>query len=94
MEVAEIEAAAASVAGVRSAAAVPLRGPDGAAAGIALFYTCADAGASVGQDSLGVHKQLADVLPVYLVPALTSALTDLPLTPNGKLDRAVLESRA
>ncbi|MFH8668130.1 amino acid adenylation domain-containing protein [Streptomyces anulatus] len=94
VEVAEIEAAAASVAGVRSAAAVPLRGPDGAATGIALFYTCADAGASVGQDPLGVHEQLADVLPDYLVPALTSALADLPLTPNGKLDRAVLESRA
>lgn len=94
VEVAEIEAAAASVAGVRSAAAVPLRGPDGAATGIALFYTCADAEASVGQDPLGVHEQLADVLPDYLVPALTSALTDLPLTPNGKLDRAALESSA
>ncbi|QTD99686.1 amino acid adenylation domain-containing protein [Streptomyces cyanogenus] len=101
VEAAEIEAAAASVAGVRSAAAVPLRGPDGTVTGIALFYTRADDGAdhaagalAEDDDVLRVHEHLAAVLPEYLVPTVTCALEDLPLTPNGKLDRAELERTA
>ncbi len=101
VEAGEIETAAASVAGVRSVAVVPLRGTDSSVTGIALFYTCDEAGAhqaggkpGEGHDTLHVHKHLAAVLPDYLVPAVTCALEDLPLTPNGKLDRAALESTA
>ncbi|MFC8090607.1 amino acid adenylation domain-containing protein [Streptomyces sp. NPDC057301] len=100
VEAAEIEAASASVAGVHSAAAVPLRGPDGTVTGVALFYTHADDGADAaaaapgGEDPLNVHEHLAAVLPDYLVPTVTSALKDLPLTSSGKLDRTALESTA
>ncbi|MDA5285551.1 amino acid adenylation domain-containing protein [Streptomyces sp. Isolate_45] len=101
VEAAEIETTAASVAGVRSAVAVPLRAADGTPTGIALFYTCADDGShrpagepGEGHDPLHLHEHLTAVLPDYLVPAVTSALEALPLTPNGKLDRAALESTA
>ncbi|MFD6231619.1 amino acid adenylation domain-containing protein [Streptomyces sp. NPDC060232] len=99
VEAAEIEAAAASVPGVLSAAAVPLRAADGTATGIALFYTCADGAHRPGgepgdDDPVHLHEHLAAVLPDHLVPAITAALQALPLTPNGKLDRAALESTA
>ncbi|MFE6498181.1 AMP-binding protein [Streptomyces sp. NPDC057748] len=96
VEAGEIEAAAAP--GVRSAAVVPLRGPDGVVTGIALFYPRtgdeAGDGASGEQDPLDVHGHVAATLPDYLVPTVTSVLEDLPLTPNGKLDRAALERTA
>jgi D-alanine--poly(phosphoribitol) ligase subunit 1 len=83
------------VAGVRSAAVVPLTAPDASVTGIALFYTLtAEAFAGSPEpaedDPLAVHDRLAALLPDYLVPQVTRAVEDFPLTPNGKLDRTAL----
>ncbi|MFP1624892.1 amino acid adenylation domain-containing protein [Streptomyces sp. 5K101] len=96
VEAAEIETAAASVAGVGRSVVVPMSAPDGSVTGTALFYTLAGADArredaeSSETDPLALHDQLTALLPEFLVPAVTCAVEDFPLMPNGKLDRAAL----
>ena len=52
---------------------------------IALFYQ-----SSLALDPVEVRKQLADVLPKYMIPAKVKKMATLPLNANGKIDRTVL----
>ena len=52
---------------------------------IALFYQ-----SSLSIDPAEVRKQLANVLPKYMIPAKVKKMATLPLNANGKIDRTVL----
>ncbi|MET8183744.1 AMP-binding protein [Streptomyces sp. NPDC005336] len=99
VELAEIEASARRVDGVRDCAVVPVTAADGAVTGTALFYVPvatpvrAEDGADP-DDPLGVAPALVELLPQYLTPGLVRAVDAFPLTPNGKLDRSVLTTVA
>jgi amino acid adenylation domain-containing protein len=86
VEPAEIELAAAQVAGVTMPAVVPLR-RDGEIEALALFYTSHQAQVSEAE----LRAELARRLPAYLVPGRIRRLDQLPLLSNGKLDRKRLE---
>ena len=43
-------------------------------------------------DKKELHRQLREILPVYMVPGLLMQVERMPLTKNGKLDRAGLMS--
>lgn len=42
-------------------------------------------------DSVGLREQLAQILPVWMLPTLWFNVDELPLTPNGKTDKRALE---
>ncbi|MBB5850089.1 non-ribosomal peptide synthetase [Amycolatopsis umgeniensis] len=77
VELGEVEAALATVPGVRAAAAA-VRGPR------LVGYVVGDV---VPDD---VRAELAGRVPEHLVPAAVVVLDSLPLTSNGKIDRAAL----
>lgn len=86
VELAEIEAALLSHAGLREAA-VLLRA-DPAGHDRLVGYVVCDPAEPPGQADLKAH--LARSLPDHMVPAAFVYLASLPLTVNGKLDRAAL----
>ncbi len=86
VEPAEIELAAARVAGVTMPAVVPLR-RNGEIEALALFYTSQQAQVSEAD----LRAELARQLPAYLVPSRIRRLDRLPVLANGKLDRQLLE---
>ena len=45
---------------------------------------------SAGLDASALRRELAAVVPDYLVPSVFVVLESLPLTPNGKIDRSAL----
>jgi amino acid adenylation domain-containing protein len=85
VEIEEIEEALRRCTGVRDAAVVPLDLPDGGAQ-IVACVTEREAGLSAD----AVKRQLAGVLPHYMVPAAVRVVRELPRTAAGKLDRAAL----
>jgi mycobactin peptide synthetase MbtE len=86
VEPAEIELAAARVAGVAMPTVVPLR-RNGEIEALALFYTSQQAQVSEAD----LRAELARQLPAYLVPSRIRRLDRLPVLSNGKLDRQLLE---
>jgi amino acid adenylation domain-containing protein len=97
IELRDIEVNARRLGGVRECVVLPLAGPDGSVARLALFYTADGAspdGAGPdggGADPLGVRAALAARLPAYLVPGVVRMLDRFPVTANGKLDSRALE---
>lgn len=94
VELAEIEAAALRLAGVRDCAAVALSDPDGRVTNLALFYVGGteqgDSADPIATDPLGVRRQLRQVLPGYLIPRVVRRLERFPVTANGKRDTGAL----
>ncbi len=85
IEIGEIEAALAGVAGVRHAAVV-LRSDPGTEPRLVAYSVpvAAEIPAQVLREALGA------TLPSYMVPPVFVALATLPLSPSGKLDRKAL----
>jgi len=90
IELMEIDAALRGLDGVSSAAAVPLRRPDGSVARIVAFVaTGSDDGRLPA--TLGDWKaRLAERLPSYMIPSELLACALLPVSVNFKTDRAKL----
>lgn len=94
IELAEIESVAASLPGVRNCIAFPVNGSSGKPERLALVYLVPAADPEPPEpadgDPRGVHAQLRELLPGYLVPQVVRGLTRYPMTANGKVDRAAL----
>jgi D-alanine--poly(phosphoribitol) ligase subunit 1 len=86
VEPAEVEHAAKSLPTITDAAVVPVRDAGGAVEGLALYYVSGPGDPEPGQ----VQRELAAVLPHYLVPTTVRSVGWLPRTANGKLDRSAL----
>jgi len=90
IELMEIDAALRALPGAASAAAVPLRRPDGSVARIVAFVAT---GSDDGRlpDALHDWKALlAALLPSYMIPSELLACRSLPVSVNFKIDRAQL----
>lgn len=88
IELMEIDAALGKLPGVQSAAAVPLRRPDGSVARIVGFVQPAS---GEGQLPLLDWKaSLAQALPPYMIPSELIPRQTLPVSVNFKIDRAKL----
>lgn len=90
IELMEIDAALRALPGAASAAAVPLRRPDGSVARIVAFVAT---GSDDGRlpDALHDWKALlAARLPSYMIPSELLACRSLPVSVNFKIDRAQL----
>jgi acyl carrier protein len=87
VELGEVEAALASVAGVRQAVVVAREGAGGEKRLVA-YVVPEDKGRemSVGE----VRGELGERLPEYMVPGQVVMLGEMPLTVNGKVDRGAL----
>lgn len=94
IELAEIESVAGSLPGVRNCIAFPMTNPKGVPERLALVYLVprsdANPSAPPHDDPLGVHAQLRQLLPAYMVPQTVRGLAQYPVTANGKVDRAAL----
>ncbi|MGN6316029.1 AMP-binding protein [Trinickia sp.] len=92
IELAEIDAALASMPGGAHAAAVPLRRPDGAVARIVAFVETGANDEEGAQLALPAdwRARLAERLPPYMIPSELIPCRLLPLTVNAKIDRARL----
>lgn len=92
IELAEIDAALASMPGGAHAAAVPLRRADGTVARIVAFVETGANDAHGAQLALPAdwRARLAERLPPYMIPSELIACRLLPLTINAKIDRARL----
>ncbi|HEU4423637.1 MAG TPA: amino acid adenylation domain-containing protein, partial [Pilimelia sp.] len=88
VELGEVEAAVAGLAGVRQAA-VTARDTGGTATRLVAYVVC-DGPA----DPAGWRAALRERLPEYLLPAAFVALPELPLNRHGKLDEAALPAPA
>ncbi|WP_422775841.1 amino acid adenylation domain-containing protein [Pseudomonas mediterranea] len=82
VELGEIEAALAALAGVREAAVVPRDHQTGKRL---VAYLCGEPAAATE-----LRAELLGRLPEHMVPSAFVVLDALPLTPNGKLDRRAL----
>lgn len=98
IELAEIESVAGSLPGVRNCIAFPMTNRKGVPERLALVYLVprsdADPSGPPDDDPLGVHAQLRQLLPGYMVPQAVRGLTQYPVTANGKVDRAALHEIA
>lgn len=90
IELMEIDAALRALHGVSSAAAVPLRRPDGSVARIVAFVATGNDDGRL-PDALHDWKTLlAARLPSYMIPSELLACRSLPVSVNFKIDRAQL----
>ena len=85
VEPGEVEAALRAHPGVRDAAVVAGKGPDGASRLVG--YVARDGG---GADTSALRAHLRGRLPDYMVPSVLVVLPSLPLTSHGKVDRRAL----
>ena len=86
VELGEVEAALRQVAGVDQVAALGWPWAGGSAQGIVAFLAAATI------DEAELRRQLARLMPGYMVPTRLRALDGLPLNANGKVDRAALKA--
>ncbi|MCX5046727.1 amino acid adenylation domain-containing protein [Aldersonia sp. NBC_00410] len=86
IELGEIDAVLARNPDLEYAATLGQTGPSGAT--VLVAYVLPVAGAELDGEQL--RKEVAAVLPGYMVPAAVLVLESLPLTPVGKLDRNAL----
>ncbi|MBB5800336.1 amino acid adenylation domain-containing protein [Saccharothrix ecbatanensis] len=91
IEPAEIEFAAARIAGVTAAVVVPIADPEGRGRSLCLCYS--GSGDDV-PDERAVRAELAERLPAYLVPDRIRLLAEMPLFSNGKVNQRALEQIA
>jgi non-ribosomal peptide synthetase component E (peptide arylation enzyme)/acyl carrier protein len=83
IELGEVEAALASVPGVKECVVTaPERDGEGRRL---VAYVVSEGGA--GHDAAGLRRLLGGRLPGYMIPTAWVWLEELPLTPNGKVDR-------
>ncbi|MEU8258421.1 amino acid adenylation domain-containing protein [Micromonospora inaquosa] len=98
IELAEIESVAGSLPGVRNCIAFPMTNLEGLPRRLALVYQVPRSDAHPSgppeDDPLGVHAQLRQLLPAYMVPQIVRGLAQYPVTANGKVDRAALHEIA
>ncbi|BCQ08563.1 putative peptide synthetase MbtF [Mycobacterium heckeshornense] len=90
IEVAEVVAALSASPGVASAAVIPVRGATGTRL-IGFVTAERDSGAL---NAAAVRADVAQRLPVYMVPARITVVDAMPLTAHGKLDTAALLAAA
>jgi amino acid adenylation domain-containing protein len=90
IELGEIEAALHSLPGIMDAAAVALDSPDSGVTEICCAYVPSQGSGLV---PLAVKKNLAEVLPHYMIPARWMVLESMPHNGNGKADRALLKQK-
>lgn len=90
IELGDVEAAAATIAEIRTCAAVARADAGGTVEHIALVYTLVDGAELAPRD---VRKRLTTRLPAYAVPARFEQVDDLPRRDNGKVDLQALERR-
>jgi amino acid adenylation domain-containing protein/non-ribosomal peptide synthase protein (TIGR01720 family) len=83
IELGEVEAALASLPGVKGCAVTAPEGEGGVRRLVA--YVVAEEGA--GLDAAEARRLLGPRLPGYMIPGAFVWLEELPLTPNGKVDR-------
>ncbi|MGV4982339.1 amino acid adenylation domain-containing protein [Streptomyces sp. NRAIS4] len=90
VEPAEIEAALAALPRVARAAVVAAEDGHGDKHLVGYLVPAGEPAPDTG----ALRKELAAVLPGFMVPSALVVLDELPLTPNGKLDRAALPAPA
>jgi thioesterase domain-containing protein/aryl carrier-like protein len=86
IELGEIEARLAACEGVRQAVVLAREDRPGDKRLVAYYQQEHEA----GPEAAGLRRQLAEVLPDYMLPAAFVRVQAWPLTPNGKLDRSRL----
>ncbi|WP_169812539.1 non-ribosomal peptide synthetase [Nocardia acidivorans] len=86
IEFGEIDAALVAHPGVRAAVTIGYEMASGATI-LASYVCCAEAAAPTAEE---LRRQVAALVPGYMVPQAITLLDALPLTPGGKLDRAAL----
>ncbi len=90
VELGEIEAALAALAGVREAAVLALPGPGGERRLVAFVSPRGEKPPAAA----ALRQLLRERLPEHMVPAVFVELAALPLNANGKVDRRALAARA
>ncbi|MFF3773099.1 amino acid adenylation domain-containing protein [Streptomyces sp. NPDC002232] len=88
VEIGDVEAALLRVPGVRDGAVV-VTGTEGHGRHLVAFHT-----GDPALDSDHLRRQLAEMLPAFMLPTLFHRQDELPLTPNGKTDRKALTTLA
>ncbi len=86
IELHDIESNLARVKGVQDCAVVALRGKSGLVRGLRAFVA-----ADTGVTEEGLRRELAGLVPAYMVPGTFVMVKRLPVTANGKTDRKALE---
>ncbi|MFD1838223.1 AMP-binding protein [Paracidovorax cattleyae] len=90
LELLEVDAALATLPGVRAGAAVALRRPNGTVARLVAFVETGDEGPGLPAELEGWKDLLAARLPHYMLPTELLPCARLPVSVNYKIDRAKL----
>ena len=90
IELGEVEAALAEIAGVKQCIVVARKDSSGGNSLIAYVVAESGAGAANDADAASLRRHLQNRLPEYMIPSVFVSLDSLPLSPNGKVDRQAL----
>ncbi|MDO4796847.1 MAG: D-alanine--poly(phosphoribitol) ligase subunit DltA [Coriobacteriales bacterium] len=91
IELEDIEANIAKIAGVVRVCVLPVRRPDGSVRSLTAYLVMDRPASSYSSKELrGLRKELASDLPAYMIPKRLRVMDDLPVTNNGKVDRKAL----